>query len=142
MKTILVLLLLTISIHGICQKVTYDNLIGTSWKLLDLAKTINMVFKFVDSKNLSQKSWDARYQPFMETIISYSLDTTSTPTLLHVDWKGEIMNCTECYISVADSLLIIQNIINPQDNSELKKAETLKKTLVFKMQSQSNTNKQ
>ena len=110
MKKIFVSFCLLIANHCFSQNVTYKNIVGTSWEMLDTTIALKMNFTFIDYKTINQKSWAARYQPNMETNISYFLDTANTPTILNVEWKGEVMNCTKCFISFSDDHLIIENI--------------------------------
>src|SRR5205085_8692084 len=102
------------SIHSLCQKVTYKTLLGTSWVFFDSAQALTMTFRFIDSSHLRQKSWAPRYQPVMETVIKYSLDANKNPTLLNLEWEGEVLKCTTCTIKTMDSVLIIQSLNNSQ----------------------------
>jgi hypothetical protein len=131
-KATFVLIFLASSIHSICQKVTYKNLIGTSWVLFDSSRTLTMTFHFIDSSQLSQKSWAPRYQPDMVTIIKYSLDTTTNPTLLNVEWEGEVLKCTSCSIKILNNLLIIQNSSDSQADKPSSKSERIPTQWVFK----------
>ena len=132
LKTIILCNFLLISTHSICQKVTYKNLIGTSWVLFDSTRALTMTFQFIDSSQLSQKSWAPRYQPSMTTVIKYSLDTTKSPTLLNLEWKGEILNCTSCSVKILDNFLVIQNSSDSQKAKPLNKTGELQTKWVFK----------
>jgi hypothetical protein len=138
MKTKLFFIFLAVSTHSLCQKVTYKNLLGTSWVLFDSAQALTMTFKFIDSSHLSQKSWAARYQPVMETIIKYSLDASKNPTLLNVEREGEVLKCTTCTIKTMDSLLIIQSLSNSKVDQPPSRTNSLESTWVFKKVAVSN----
>ena len=131
-KTILLLIFLTISTPSICQKVTYKKLIGTSWVLFDSARALTMTFQFIDSNHLSQKSWAPRYQPYMTTVSKYSLDTIKNPTLLNVEWEGEVLKCTSCSIKILDRLLVIENSSGRQLHKPLSQTDGLQTKWVFK----------
>jgi hypothetical protein len=131
-KTIFLFSFLAISTPSICQKVTYKNLIGTSWVLFDSARALTMTFQFIDSSHLSQKSWAPRYQPSMTTVIKYSLDTTKNPTLLNVEWEGEVLKCTSCSIKILGRLLVIENSSVSQTDKPLSETEGLQTKWIFK----------
>lgn len=131
MKEIFVFFSLLVSSIGFSQQVTYKNLVGTAWEMVDTSTSLKMTFTFINSKTINQKSWDARYQPTMQTNIGYFLDTTSTPTLLNVEWKGEVMDCTKCFVSFSENYLIIQNTYDLPDKSNVVKSETGRRRLVF-----------
>lgn len=131
-KTIFFLSFITVSTTSVCQKVTYKNLIGTSWRLFDSARALTMTFQFIDSSHLSQKSWAPRYQPSMTTEIKYSLDTTKNPTVLNVEWEGEMLKCTSCSIKISDRLLVIENSGVSKADKPLSKTDELKTKWVLK----------
>jgi len=131
-KTIFLFSFLSILTPSICQKVTYKNLIGTSWILFDSARALTITFQFIDSSHLSQKSWAPRYQPSMTTVIKYSLDTTKNPTSLNVEWEGEVLKCTSCSIKILDRLLVIENSSVSQADKPLSETEGLQTKWIFK----------
>jgi hypothetical protein len=131
-ETIFLFYFLAISTPSICQKATYKNLIGTSWILFDSTRALTMTFQFIDSSHLSQKSWAPRYQPSMTTVIKYSLDTTKKPTLLNVEWEGEVLKCTSCSIKILDRLLVIENSSVNQAEKPLSETEELQTKCIFK----------
>jgi hypothetical protein len=132
LKTMFLIGFLTISIPSICQKVTYKNLAGTSWVLFDSSRALTMTLKFIDSSHLSQKSGAPRYQQSMTTVIRYSLDTTQNPTLLNVEWEGEVLKCKSCSIKILDRLLVIENSNISQANKSIKETEGLQTKWIFK----------
>ncbi len=131
-KTIFLFSFLSILTPSICQKVTYKNLIGTSWILFDSARALTITFQFIDSSHLNQKSWAPRYQPSMTTVIKYSLDTTKNPTSLNVEWEGEVLKCTSCSIKILDRLLVIENSSVSQADKPLSETEGLQTKWIFK----------
>lgn len=131
-KTIFILYFIAISTTSVCQKVTYKNLIGTSWCLFDSARALTMTLQFIDSSHLSQKSWAPRYQPAMTTVIKYSLDTTKNPTLLNVEWEGDMLKCTSCTIKISDRLLVIENSGVSLAGKPLGKTDEMQTKWVFK----------
>ena len=132
MKTISLIALLIISTVSFSQKVGYKDLIGTSWKSFDEAQAWTMTFTFIDSTHLRQKSYAPRYQPTMETVIKYSLDTEHETTLLNIEWKGALLKCTSCKVNISRDLLIIQSVTESTEDKGQNKNKTSNGAWVFK----------
>ncbi len=77
MKITLLSILFFLSVNSFSQKVTYKDLIGTSWVGINNSGILGTPYmKFIDSNNIHFEM-NFETQPF-----AYKLDTTSNPTTL------------------------------------------------------------
>ena len=83
MKNILLLLCLIISLSSFGQKITYQDLIGTSWTYAKMPISDSISFVFLDSSSYKFYYWENNKNYFNGTLMEYSLDTSYTPTLWH-----------------------------------------------------------
>ena len=81
MKVIILLFCLTISLNNSGQKVTYQDLIGTSWTYTKMPISDSISFVFLDSSYYKFYYWKDNKNHFNGTLMKYSLDTSYTPTL-------------------------------------------------------------
>ncbi|RZK98192.1 MAG: hypothetical protein EOO89_32450 [Pedobacter sp.] len=68
----------------------------------------------------------------METVIKYSLDTSKDPTLLNVEWEGEILKCTTCTVKILDGLLTIQSVSKSKVDKPQSKTDVSESTWIFR----------
>ena len=81
MKCITLLFCLTMSLIIWGQKVTYQDLIGTSWTYTKMPESDSISFVFIDSSHYKFYYWKNGINHFNGTIMNYSLDTSYTHTL-------------------------------------------------------------
>jgi len=79
---VLSLALLLFSVDVISQKVTYKGLVGTTW----VSKTglTTLTYVFTDSSHLIQSVSAPQFKLEEKSTVKYSLDTSVTPTLIHL----------------------------------------------------------
>jgi hypothetical protein len=116
MKAILLLFCLIISIKFFGQKVTYKDLIGTSWTYSKMPKSDSISFVFLDSLHYQFYYWKGGKNYFNGQLMNYSLDTSYTPTLWYwgsyeKEYVGEKIKVEGIYCFIH---LIEKNILQAQ----------------------------
>ncbi|HTB52273.1 MAG TPA: hypothetical protein VK718_05810 [Ferruginibacter sp.] len=84
MKNLLLSIFLLLSINSFSQKVTYKDLIGTSWILNDTTESLVMGLKFVDSSHLIQTFSAPKVNMSVSDTPNYLLDLSYNPVLIHI----------------------------------------------------------
>ena len=109
MKIIIVLFCLIISLNTLGQKVTYQDLIGTSWAYTKMPISDSISFVFLDSSHYMFYYWKDNTNYFNGTLMKYSLDTSYNPTLWFfgsytTEKKGEKVEVegVNCFIRFID----------------------------------------
>jgi hypothetical protein len=120
MKVIILFFCLTTSIKFFGQKVTYNDLIGTSWTYTKMPKSDSISFVFIDSAHYKFYYWKDGKNLYDGTLMNYSLDTSYTPTLWHFgnyiredDGKKIEVSGVYCFLK-----FINKNILEAHSTSE------------------------